>query len=127
LSRLFRWISGAELTRRVGPASLAIMVSDAEWMSFEDAVAYLMIPVDEVAGHILAGDLGFRVRMAVARAAVLPPDVQVRAADVRTLHARRWSPATAARAADRVNRAALKFGLHPTRTSPGVRGKTKRR
>jgi len=95
-------------------------------MSFDDASAFLVIPHEELARLILSGLLPFTVdKRSPNRDYVLRMDVQLSGEDLRAFQRARWDPERDAAADALVNRAALKFGKHPTRNSPGVRGKAR--
>jgi hypothetical protein len=86
----------------------------------------LAMPPVDVARLLLAGMLRFDVdKRSPGRDLVLRMDVWVDADDVRALQRDRWDAMHGFRADELVNRAAMKFGKHPTRTSPGVRGPAK--
>lgn len=96
-------------------------------LRFDEVAAALGMGDVEVARLLLAGTLRFRVdKRSPGRNAVLAVDVWVAAEDVRALLAARFDPEARLEADRLVNRAALKFGVHPTRRSPGVRGKGRR-
>ncbi len=100
------------------------------WLA-PDAVGQMLRVTDtELAEHLLSGRLRFMVRkVSPGPDVVLFVDVLIDAASVEELESVRWDDRMADRVvADRlINRAALKHGLHPTRTSPGVRGPARRK
>lgn len=103
------------------------MTESDEWWPFTEAAGFLTMTEPELAQHVLAGTLRFRVRKAVTSPQVVVEDVQLCVEDVHHFHATRWlAVAGRARANELLNRAALKFRQHPTRTSPGVRGQGRR-
>jgi hypothetical protein len=100
------------------------------WLAPDAVAQQLRITDSELAGHLLAGTLRFRVRkVSPGPDVVLLMDVQVAADSVAELERRRWANPVAdrLRADGLANRAALKHGVHPNRSSPGVRGPARRR
>lgn len=98
------------------------------WMTFDEVSAYLVLSDEDVARLLLAGLLRFKVdKRSPGPDFVARMDVRVAADDVRALQKHRWGSSRAAKADELVNRAAMKFGKHPTRTTPGVRGTAKTR
>lgn len=97
---------------------------EQDWVGFDEASAFLVVPHVELARMLLSGTLRFRVEKRSPGAdAVLRMDVRVSYEDLRDLQRRRWDSTDGLRADELVNRAAMKFGKHPTRSTPGVRGK----
>lgn len=96
------------------------------WMDFDSTARHLGMTATETARLLLSGDLRFTVSPD-ARGRVLAHHVLIDQSSIEAFANRRWGDtlADAMRADDLVNRAALKHGLHPTRTSPGVRGKAR--
>jgi len=96
-----------------------------EWLPPDLVAQQLRVTDTELAGHLLSGALHFRVRKSSPGPdVVLLMDVEISAASVAEWERARWADPVADRmCADRlVNRAAMKHGTHPTRSSPGVRG-----
>lgn len=101
-----------------------------QWLAPDIVAQRLHVTDTELAGYLLSGALRFTVhKVSPGRDVVLLVDVRIDAASVEELERARWQDPVADRLhADRlVNRAALKHGLHPTRSSPGVRGPARRR
>jgi hypothetical protein len=101
-------------------------MTDTRWLPAEEAAERLGLTEEEVARLLLSGALVFRVRKrSPGKRVVLFTDVEVDAATVAAVRESRWGDPLSARvrADDLTNRAVLKFGKHPTRTSPGVRGR----
>jgi hypothetical protein len=99
---------------------------EQEWMSFDEASAFLAVSHVELARILLAGTVRFEVaKRSPNDQYVLRMDLLLSGPDLREFQRQRWDPESEARADDLVNRAAMKFGRHPTRTSPGVRGKSR--
>lgn len=100
-------------------------IVSAEWLPPDLVAQQLRVTDTELANHLLSGALRFRVRKtSPGPGVVLLMDVEISAASLAALERQRWSdPVTDRMSADRlVNRAALKHDVHPTRSSPGVRG-----
>jgi len=99
---------------------------EAEWMTFDEASAFLAIPHEELARLLLEGMLPFMVEKKSPNPDfVLRMDVLVGGFETREFQRRRWGKDGEFKADQLVNRAAMKWRKHPTRTSPGVRGKAK--
>jgi hypothetical protein len=95
-------------------------------MSFDDASAFLAIPPEELARLVLSGFIQFTVaKRSPNPNYVLRMDIRLSGEDLRAFQRARWNSEQDAAADAVINRAALKFGKHPTRTSPGVRGKAR--
>lgn len=100
--------------------------AEPTWMTFDEVSAFLALPEEDVARLLLAGLLRFEVHKRTPNPGLVTRlDVRVAADDVHALQRHRWATERAAKADELVNRAALKHGRHPTRTSPGVRGSAK--
>lgn len=105
---------------------MSIEPVEPEWLSFDEASAFLAVPHIELARILLDGSVRFEVRKRSPNVRfVLRMDVRVSTGDLRAFQALRWDSELELRADDLVNRAAMKFGKHPTRVSPGVRGKAR--
>lgn len=99
--------------------------AEPTWMTFDEVSAYLALPEQDVARLLLAGVLRFEVaKRSPNPGFVVRMDVRIAADDVAAHQRDRWR-FNDARADELVNRAAMKFGKHPTRTTPGVRGAAK--
>ncbi len=99
---------------------------EQEWISLDEASQRLTMPVAEVAALVLAGDIDFMVKPgAGADGKVRNIDVMLLVSDVEFARHDRWTGALAdlALADNRINRAALRYGKHPTRRGRGVRGR----
>ena len=100
-----------------------------QWLPAGSVTQMLRITDTELAQHLLSGALRFRVRkVSPGPDVVLFVDVLIEAASVDELEQARWGDQLVdrARADELINRAALKHGRHPTRSSPGVRGPARR-
>lgn len=100
-------------------------MSEQRWLSAEAVTQMLRITDTELAQHLLSGALRFVVRkVSPGPDVVLLVDVAIDSASLDELEQVRWGDRIAdrTRADALVNRAALKHGRHPTRTSRGVRG-----
>jgi hypothetical protein len=100
------------------------MVLEAGWISFARAVEVLGCRVTELSGWLLEGRLAFRVE-AVGRGLVRCDGVSLREAEVGEFARERGVTTLGdVAAADRqVDLAAVKWGLHPSKRGPGVRGR----
>lgn len=97
----------------------------SEWLAADAVAQTLRFTDTELAQRLLSGELRFRVqKTSPGRDVVLFTDVVIDAASVEELEQRRWGAPIRDRvvADGLINRAALKHGAHPTRSSPGVRG-----
>lgn len=100
--------------------------AEPTWMTFDEVSAFMALPEEDVARLLLAGLLRFEVvKRSPSPSLVVRMDVRIAADDVRALQKYRWASSRAAKADDLVNRAALKHGVHPTRKTPGVRGRAR--
>jgi len=105
-------------------------MNDRSWLSAESVTQMLRITDTELAQYLLSGALRFAVRkVSPGPDVVLFVDVLIDSASVDELERARWGDRLAdrSRADELINRAALKHGCHPTRSSPGVRGRARRR
>jgi hypothetical protein len=97
------------------------------WMTFDEVASFLVLPEEDVARLLLDGTFRFEVVKRTPNPDLVTClDVRIATDDVRAFQRDRWF-SSKVKSDELVNRAAMKYRKHPTRTTPGVRGRARKK